>query len=185
VTEEVSHLPLEIAAINENTKAFDLLSPHYEVNTKKQIAQLLIWGLTEKAPSPAFKLLFESVPLAEVNSCTILESSLLETLAYEGKTAHVAFLLEQGVDPERKKERSAMRLAWLKDHVGTMTELAKYMEADPEVRTSSVWLLVEREQERRWQKDVLSLLQNQQKEIEKQTSLLKLIAKASGAEVED
>ena len=53
------------------------------------------------------------------------------------------------VDPERKKERSAMRLAWLKDHVGTMTELAKYMEADPEVRTSSVWLLVEREQERR------------------------------------
>ena len=31
-----------------------------------------------------------------MNSCTILESSLLETLAYEGKTAHVAFLLEQG-----------------------------------------------------------------------------------------
>ena len=68
VTEEVAHSPLEIAAINENTKAFDLLSPHYEVNTKKQIAQLLIWGLTEKAPSPAFKLLFESVPLAEVRS---------------------------------------------------------------------------------------------------------------------
>ena len=37
----------------------------------------------------------------------------------------------------------------------------------------------------RWQKDVLSLLQNQQKEMEKQTSLLKLIARASGAEVED
>ena len=37
----------------------------------------------------------------------------------------------------------------------------------------------------RWQKDVLSLLQNQQKEMEKQTSLLKLIARASRAEVED
>ena len=42
-----------------------------------------------------------------------------------------------------------MHLAWQKDHVGTMTELAKYTEADPDVRTSSVWLLVEREQERR------------------------------------
>ena len=37
----------------------------------------------------------------------------------------------------------------------------------------------------RWQKDVLSLLQNQQKEMEKQTKLLKVIAKASGAEMED
>ena len=42
-----------------------------------------------------------------------------------------------------------MHLAWQKDHVGTMTELAKYTEADLDVRTSSVWLLVEREQERR------------------------------------
>ena len=37
----------------------------------------------------------------------------------------------------------------------------------------------------RWQKDVLTLLQNQQKEMEKQTSLLKIIARASGAELED
>ena len=55
------------------------------------------------------------------------------------------------VDPEGSKEASkfAMHLAWQKDHVGTMTELAKYTEADLDVRTSSVWLLVEREQERR------------------------------------
>ena len=111
MTEEVSHTPLEIAAFNKNTKAFDLLSPHYEVDTKKQIAQLLIWALTDKAPSPAFILLFESVPLAEVefwtneksikrqtqvNSRTIFEFRLIEALAYEGRTAHVAFLLEQG-----------------------------------------------------------------------------------------
>ena len=53
------------------------------------------------------------------------------------------------IDPERIKGRNAMKLAWLKDQVGTMTALAKYTEPDPEVRTSSVWLLVEREQERR------------------------------------
>ena len=52
------------------------------------------------------------------------------------------------VDPDNE-EKSAMHLAWLNDHVGTMAELAKYTEADPQVRTSSVWLLVEREQERR------------------------------------
>jgi len=184
VTDDIAHTPLEIAASNKNTKAFDLLAAHYEENIKKQIAQLLLWGLTDKAPSAAFMLLFELVPLAEVNSCTIMDSNLIQALAYEGRTAHVAFLLEQGVDPDNE-EKSAMHLAWLNDHVGTMAELAKYTEADPQVRTSSVWLLVEREQERSWQKDVLSLMQNQQKEMEKQTRLLKIIAKASGAEVED
>ena len=52
------------------------------------------------------------------------------------------------IDPE-SKGRNTIKLAWVKDHVGTMAELAKYTEPDPEVRTSSVWLLVEREQERR------------------------------------
>ena len=65
-TDEVSFTPLEIAAINENTEAFDLLAPHYEENTKKKITQLMIWGLTDDVPSEEFKLLFESVPLAEV-----------------------------------------------------------------------------------------------------------------------
>ena len=58
--------PLEIAAMNENTDAFDLLAPHYEDDTKKKIAQLLIWGLTDWVPSAEFKLMFESVPVAEV-----------------------------------------------------------------------------------------------------------------------
>merc|ERR1712032_73172 len=188
VTEDIDYTPLEIAACKENTKAFDLLAPHYEESIKKKIAQLFIWGLTDKAPSAAFMLLFESVPLAEVNNCTIFESNLLQALAYEGKTPHVAFLLEQGVDPEVCKETSKrpMHLAWLNDHVGTMTELAKYgVEPDSEVRGSSDWQFVEKEQERRWQKEMLSLMQKQQKEMENQTKLLKLIAKASGAEVEE
>ena len=66
VTEDITETPLEIAATNVNTKAFDLLAPHYEENTRKKISQLMIWALTEDAPSAAFMLLFESVPLAEV-----------------------------------------------------------------------------------------------------------------------
>ena len=68
VTDEVVDSPLEIAAFKVNTKAFDLLAPRYkEGDSKKQISQLLIWALTEEAPSAAFMSLFESVPLAEVN----------------------------------------------------------------------------------------------------------------------
>ena len=66
VTEDITETPLEIAATNVNTKAFDLLAPHYEENTRKKISQLMIWALTQEAPSAAFMSLFESVPLAEV-----------------------------------------------------------------------------------------------------------------------
>ena len=66
VTEEVTETPLEIAASNKNVKAFDLLAPYYEENDRKKIAQLMIWALTDKAPSPAFMLLFESIPIPEV-----------------------------------------------------------------------------------------------------------------------
>ena len=43
-----------------------------------------------------------------------------------------------------------MYLAWRNDHVGAMSELAKYTEPDSEVRSSSDWQFVEKEQERRW-----------------------------------
>ena len=62
----MGYSPLEIAAINGNREAFDLLAPHFEENTKKKIAQLMIWGLMDDVPSAEFKLLFQSVPLAEV-----------------------------------------------------------------------------------------------------------------------
>ena len=42
-----------------------------------------------------------------------------------------------------------MNLAWLKDHVKTMAELAKYTDPDDEVKSSNVWELVEKEQNRR------------------------------------
>ena len=69
VTDDINETPLEIAATNKNAKAFNLLAPHYEENDRKKIAQLMIWALTVKAPSPAFMQLFESIPLAEVTLC--------------------------------------------------------------------------------------------------------------------
>lgn len=66
VTEDLGDTPLEIAAINENTEAFNLLSPFYEESTKKNMAQLWIWALTDWVPGAAFAQLFASVPLDEV-----------------------------------------------------------------------------------------------------------------------
>jgi len=216
VTEDLGDTPLEIAAINENTEAFNLLSPFYEESTKKNMAQLWIWALTDWVPSAAFAQLFASVPLDEVNSFTILKYNLLQILAYQGQRHQVAFLLEQGVDPEAKaspERQCPMKLAWKRNHVDTMVELAKYTEAEPKIRSSSLWSLVEKEQERSWRQEVDGLLQKQQKEvlslqkqienqqkqmedqqnqiesqqklIEKQSKLLKWIAKATGVEVED
>ena len=42
-----------------------------------------------------------------------------------------------------------MNLAWLKGHVKTMAELAKYTEPDDEVKSSSIWELVEKELNKR------------------------------------
>jgi len=137
---------------------------------------------------------------------------LLSILAVKDKTSHVAFLLEQGVDPDTKAapgEQSPMRLIinqdCASDYVETLAELAKYTEPDEEVQSSSVWELVEKRQERRWRKEGTCLLQKQQKQIdeqqkqidelekqnqeqqkqlENQSRLLKLIAKATGIEVE-
>ena len=77
----MGYTPLEIAAINENTEGFDLLAPHYEENSKKKIAQLVIWGLTDSVPSAAFKLLFEEVPLAEVG-VFVVENTLLKQIHF-------------------------------------------------------------------------------------------------------
>ena len=82
-TEEVTETPLEIAASNKNVKAFDLLAPHYEENNRKKIAQLMIWALMDKAPSPAFMLLFESIPLAEVTLCHAAFENSMHTLTIE------------------------------------------------------------------------------------------------------
>ena len=96
VTEEVTETPLEIAATNKNVKAFNLLAPHYEENDRKKIAQLMIWALTDKAPSPAFMLLFESIPLAEVTLCHTAFENLMRTL-----TTQLIFCLtnKQSNDP--------------------------------------------------------------------------------------
>lgn len=84
------------------------------------------------------------------------------------------------------------------DNVATMVELAKYTEADEEVRSSDVWELVEKELDRRWRREGNCLLQkqqkqiaeqqkqidDQQKQIENQSRLLKLIAEATGVKLE-
>ena len=89
---------------------------------------------------------------AKTSKKIALGLTLTETRKKPIEISMIIFLTR--VDPEVCKETSKrpMHLAWLNDHVGTMTELAKYgVEPDSEVRGSSDWQFVEKEQERRWE----------------------------------
>ena len=57
---------LEIAAMNRNEPAFNLLAPHCDDDLKKKMAQLVLIGLAEKTPSDEFKTLLSSIPMHKV-----------------------------------------------------------------------------------------------------------------------
>ena len=57
---------LEIAAMNRNEPAFNLLAPHCDDDLKKKMARLDLLGLAEKTPSDEFKSLFSSIPMHKV-----------------------------------------------------------------------------------------------------------------------
>ena len=63
---EASCNALEIAAMNRNEPAFNLLAPHCDDELKKKMARLVLIGLAEKTPSDEFKTLFSSIPMHKV-----------------------------------------------------------------------------------------------------------------------
>lgn len=84
-------------------------------------------------------------------------------------------------DPEAVTDENPdipLRCAWLNDHVAIMGLLADVSEVSVEIRSSSTWQLVEKEQDKRWQREVLE-------KLNKQAELLTLVAKAVGVRVED
>jgi len=188
VSKDLPLSAVEIAAAKGNTKAFDLLAAYTQESNMKKICQLWIWAWFEKLPSDKFKNLLQSIPIEEVNRQSIKGTgdyreqgrNLLQFLALEGKTAHVSLLLQQGADPEAVTDENPdipLRCAWLNDHVATMGVLAELSEVSLEIRSSSSWQLVEKEQEKRWQKEVLE-------KLNKQAELLTLVAKAVGVKIE-
>ena len=81
-------------------------------------------------------------------------------------------------DPEtttKDEPQPAMWHAWLYDRVATMAELAKHTEPSMEIRNTEVWSHVEKERERGWQKEMMNLLQQQNK-------LLNHLVKSSGVD---
>jgi len=178
VTEKCPCTAMEIAAMSGNATAFNLLAPHCKDELNQKLAKLVLLALGEKAPSEEFKNLFASIPLAEVKSGTVQGANMLQIFAGKGKTAYVAFLVEQGLDPEattKDEPQPAMWHAWLYDRVATMAELAKHTEPSMDIRDTAVWALVEKERERGWQKEMMSLLQQQNK-------LLHHLVKSSGVD---
>ena len=88
VSEEVIDTPLEIVAFGGNTKAFDLLSPHYEENTKKQIAQLLIWALNGQGSQCSLHLALPISPLGRGALRIFREIERDKTVTTTGEQLH-------------------------------------------------------------------------------------------------
>ena len=63
---EASCTALEIAAMNRNEPAFNLLAPHCDDDLKKKMARLVLIGLAEKTPRDEFKTLLSSIPMHKV-----------------------------------------------------------------------------------------------------------------------
>jgi ankyrin repeat protein len=189
VSEDVPYSALEIAASDENTtEAFNKLAAFCQKSHKKTVCQLLAWTWKEKQPSDEFKELLSSIPATEVGSQTIIKNNLLQYLASNGKTPYVLLLLQHGVDPEAVTEEdsdTALHCAWQNDHVATMGVLAEVADASQEMRTSEIWPMVEKEQERRWQREVVAKLDKLASRQDKLASVVNRIAIKVGIDPRD
>jgi len=93
---------------------------------------------------------------------------LLQIFARKGKAAHIAFLVEQGLDPEATTEDEplpAIYYAWLHQNVSTLGELLKHTQWHPsnQIRNTEVWSCAIKESERSWQSEITTLVKEQNK----------------------
>jgi ankyrin repeat protein len=185
VSEDVPYSALEIAASDENTtEAFNKLAAHCSGEShKKRVCQLLGWSWKESQPSDKFKELLSTIPATEVGNQTIMKNNLLQHLASNGKTPYVLLLLRHGVDPEsvtQEDSDTALYCAWQNDHVATMGVLAEVVDASKEMRTSEIWPLVEKEQDRRLQREVVAKLDKLSSRQDELASVVNMIAMKVG-----
>ena len=89
-----------------------------------------------------------------------------------------------------------MYCAWQNDHVATMGVLAEVADASLEIRkvssfsldstfkskfrTSKIWPVVEKEQERRWQREVMAKLNEMARRQDKLASVVNMVAMKVG-----
>lgn len=83
------------------------------------------------------------------------------------------------VDPAVTGEDSdaALYCAWKNDHIATMGVLAEVADPSLEMRTSKTWALVEKDQERRWQREVIARL-------DKLASVVNMVAMKAGIDAD-
>ena len=97
---------------------------------------------------------------------------------FSASVPHFTLHIILRLDPEvitQDEPHPAIWHAWEYENVATMAELVKYTEPSIEIRNSPVWAHVEKERERRWQKEMIGLLKQQNK-------ILTHVAKSSGVD---
>jgi len=160
--QEDSPRAVELAAVNGRVESFAALAAHLQIDSDNewfQLAQLLVWGMTGDGPnhcynwkaSEEFKELLGNIPQAKVSKESVCGSTLLQDFAWCGNRSAVALLLKHGADPTAvtaKNPKLPERWAYESNHVGVLVELAKVKEVDPEIMSSSLGELVQKEEER-------------------------------------
>merc|ERR1712013_90533 len=144
------------------------------------LRQLLVWGwsiygdeVTNRhnwKPSGEFHRLLSKLPLTKVSNEAVCGSTLLQSFCWVGNRAAVALLLQQGVNPSAttaKNPKLPERLAFEFSHVGVLAELARKKSLDPEILSSSLGQLVQREEEREWQRRRLEEMRLQREAVDK------------------
>jgi len=147
------------------------------------LRQLLVWGwsiygdeVTNRhnwKPSEEFQCLLSKLPLTKVSNEAVCGSTLLQSFCWVGNRAAVALLLQQGVNPSAttaKNPKLPERLAFEFSHVGVLAELAKIKVLDPEILSSSLGQLVQKEEEMEWQRRRLEEMRLHREALDKCTS---------------
>jgi len=186
---------VELAADHGHAETFALLAAKLEMDSDwLKLAQVLVWMMSGDGknhchnwkPSEEFKELLGSIPADQVSKESVCGSTLLQNSAWIGNRSAVALLLQHGADPTAttvKNPKLPERWAYEHNHVGVLVELAKVKEVEPDIMSSSLGVLVQKEEEKEWRRKMLEQQQEWQKEVvgllKQQNRLISLLARNS------
>lgn len=141
--------------------------PSSELGIGKESLEEAVLACTDPDQLPAKGLINSKGSHYKQGQC-VQGANLLQIFARKGKAAHIAFLVEQGLDPEATTEDEplpAIYYAWLHQNVFTLAELMKHTQWHPsnQIRNTEVWSCAIKESERSWQSEITTLVREQNK----------------------
>jgi len=148
-SEEEPETAIELAAVLGHSEATSILAPFMEGTLALKVVQLL--SQESEDSTDHFRNVLSSVTAAEVNTRPVGNgTTLLQTLAKDGRAALVRLLLQHGVDPNSRRsteQDTPMELATFYDHMEVVLALGDYTDIPEKTKKSNSWLLMQIEKQ--------------------------------------